>query len=465
VAGALLLALPCARADDAKPANRAKPVAPNTKNLLSDDAKKAWDEVVESTRPPKPPAAWNQKAPTEAERSAFALEMGKAAALAADKAKEFLVRFPEHEKADDARDIQHRMLVAAVQLGVKDREKELKELAAADDEPNPPKAAAARPAPADDRPHVLPDDEAKAWEQIEADRKALGPSAALLADKMREFYVRFPKHEKAEEAKDSQRQLLMMAVQLGVRERLKELQAVAGADDEVDAPPAEFVRKHDALIARAQKLEDKGMEAVLTEYEKGLRELQKEYPDRPEIYEGLLQVAQGIGGEKSVTILKEVAASNAPEQLKKMAASVLKTQERIGQPLDIKFKSVDGREVDLAKLKGKVVLVDFWATWCAPCVAEVPKVVETYGKLHPKGFEIIGISFDQEQEALEQFVKRKQMPWPQYFDGEGWGNKFGREYGISGIPAMWLVDKKGNLRDLNAREDLAGKVEKLLAEK
>ena len=114
---------------------------------------------------------------------------------------------------------------------------------------------------------------------------------------------------------------------------------------------------------------------------------------------------------------------------------------------------------------GKVVLIDFWATGCGPCVREVPTVVATYEKLHPKGFEIVGISFDEEKDALEQFVKRKQMPWPQYFDGEGWGNKFGKEYGITGIPAMWLVDKKGNLRDLNAREDLAGKVEKMLAEK
>src|SRR5438067_10175070 len=78
-----------------------------------------------------------------------------------------------------------------------------------------------------------------------------------------------------------------------------------------------------------------------------------------------------------------------------------------GKPVDIKFTAVDGREVDLAKLKGKVVLIDFWATWCGPCMGEVPHVVEAYQKLHGKGFEIVGISFDKDKGALEKTTKEK----------------------------------------------------------
>jgi thiol-disulfide isomerase/thioredoxin len=149
-----------------------------------------------------------------------------------------------------------------------------------------------------------------------------------------------------------------------------------------------------------------------------------------------------------------------------LSASATRAQSSavIGKPLDIKFTALDGREVDLSKMAGKVVLVDFWATWCGPCVASLPDVKAAYDKLHAKGFEIVGISFDSDKPKLEHFVSDQNMAWPQFFDGQGWQNKFGQQFGIDSIPTQWLVDKKGNLRDLDGREDLETKVEKLLAE-
>jgi len=91
-------------------------------------------------------------------------------------------------------------------------------------------------------------------------------------------------------------------------------------------------------------------------------------------------------------------------------------------------------------------------------------VKATYAKLRDKGFEIVGVSFDQDKGKLEEFLKDKDVTWPQYFDGKGWENKVGQEFGIDSIPRMWLVDKKGVLRDIEARSDLANKAEKLLAE-
>ena len=134
------------------------------------------------------------------------------------------------------------------------------------------------------------------------------------------------------------------------------------------------------------------------------------------------------------------------------------------KPLDLKFTAVDGAEFDLAKWRGKVVLVDFWATWCGPCRRAMPAVVNTYRNLHAKGFEVVGISLDQNREQMLKFIQANAMPWPQYFDGLGWRNKISTRFGVDGIPTMWLVDKTGRVRTLDAGENLEMDAAKLLAE-
>ncbi|HXC35917.1 MAG TPA: TlpA disulfide reductase family protein [Candidatus Acidoferrales bacterium] len=136
----------------------------------------------------------------------------------------------------------------------------------------------------------------------------------------------------------------------------------------------------------------------------------------------------------------------------------------VGKPLDITFAAVDGRTVDLNRMKGKVVLIDYWATWCPGCVAEIPHIKEIYDKYHTQGLEVVGISFDTDEKAMNNFTQQHDLPWPQYFDGQGWTNKFGVEYGLEQIPTLWLLDKKGTLRETEASDGLQDKVEKLLLE-
>ena len=106
-------------------------------------------------------------------------------------------------------------------------------------------------------------------------------------------------------------------------------------------------------------------------------------------------------------------------------------------------KTTDGKTVKFpSDYKGKVVLLDFWATWCPPCRAEMPNVSAAYQKLHEKGFEILGISLDKAGagQTLADFTKSNNMPWAQVYDGQYWKAALAEKYGIHSIPRPILVD-------------------------
>jgi len=131
---------------------------------------------------------------------------------------------------------------------------------------------------------------------------------------------------------------------------------------------------------------------------------------------------------------------------------------------DFSEKDLQGRPLSVGAYKGKVVLVDFWATWCPLCCAEMPNVISVYKKYHDQGFEVIGISMDDDRTNLDTFLKDQAgMDWPQYFDGKGRDGKLVARYGINGIPFNLLIGPDGKIigRRLMG-DDLAAAVETAL---
>ena len=251
-------------------------------------------------------------------------------------------------------------------------------------------------------------------------------------------------------AADAPAEVKMQARYLEVVTRIQVLESSPASKDS----PAQAAAQ--ASVAEFRRLSPNGIASAMMQ----LKLAQVLWPRDLKAAESILQELEGSKDMRIAAL-----AQQQLDRMRQQAETAKRLDKLAKEPLDIKFKAVDGAEVDLAKLRGKVVLVDFWATWCGPCRLEIPSVVATYKQLHKDGFEIVGVSLDQDKTKLLNFTKQAGMTWPEYFDGKVWANEISSRNGVNAIPAAWLVDKKGFVRSTEARgDDLGVQVKKLLAE-
>ena len=231
-----------------------------------------------------------------------------------------------------------------------------------------------------------------------------------------------------------------------------------------DAPEATPNARHRARGVLLQNdLEEVDPSKGLTpEIEKKLSDYENDFPDDEsgkDLVTMRIRLLQTTAPDKLATTLEGLTKSP-----NKSSANAARDQlALLTQPLDLKFDSAtDGQPVDFAKLRGKVVLLDFWATWCGPCMQKLPEIQKINDKYKDKGFQLVGISFDQDKAALLKTVKSKKMDWPEYFDGKGWESAVGTRFGVQAIPAAWLVDKQGLVHQIGEDADLDMEIAKLI---
>jgi thiol-disulfide isomerase/thioredoxin len=284
--------------------------------------------------------------------------------------------------------------------------------------------------------------------------RKLHKSMAEAADKV---LAGKPTPEQRDQAIQAKGQGLIMLLQLG--DPTAEDQLTKFGEQLQKEGKKDLARQIRSILLLVQWRELPGLEEKKKHLQKILQFLNEEEVGMPE-----LQLMARIGQELeyrmpdlAVEAYRQfsqlVAKSKLPvaERVVKRWEAVVRRLELLGKPIEIQGVTLDGKEFDWEKFRqGKVVLIDFWATWCGWCIKEIPEMKRLYEAYRDRGFEIVGISGDQKREDLEKFLQNNPIPWTILYGKDGPSPTI-EYYGISAWPTMLLVDKQGKVVSLNAR--------------
>ena len=170
---------------------------------------------------------------------------------------------------------------------------------------------------------------------------------------------------------------------------------------------------------------------------KVFEKLEERYPDDHDVLGKLAQIHEELGNSKIAETYR-----------KKMDPTSELTGKIVPDFTDI---DLDGKPISLQQYRGKVILLDFWAVWCPPCIVEMPNVKRVYDTYKDQGFDIIGVSLDTDETRLRNYLKTNDISWRQIFSGQKWKSPLAKKYHIRSIPAPWLIARDGTLISREAR--------------
>ncbi len=198
----------------------------------------------------------------------------------------------------------------------------------------------------------------------------------------------------------------------------------------------------------------------------GMLAFQKNHPNDRRVAPLMAEIANLYDDQprRKEAFLKEALRVAQTDELRARVADDLKRLSFLGQPVRLKGTTAKGEELDLAALRGKVVLVYFYATWSPPSMGGLEEIGFVRRQFPPGSVEIVGVSLDPTREELEGGIRTGGIGWPVIWERQGWESPLIRSLALNALPTLWVFDKQGRLRALNAKEEIAPLVQRLLRE-